>query len=83
MEAETVLGVETAKNIYTYPMIGFDMFITYDKDKNIVNCFCSETGILINALELSWASRNMSFKEFVQYAKRLYIHNLKNTSRFN
>jgi len=82
MEAETVLGVETTQNIYTYPMIGFDIFITYTRDKNVINCFCSETGALKTTKELV-LYRNMTFKDFVSYAKRVYIHNLKNMNRFN
>lgn len=83
MESNTLLGVETTKNIYTYPMIGFDIFITYTRDKNTITSFCSITGIVLGEKQLSYVYRNMTFDEFIIYSKNNYLHNLKNQNKFN
>lgn len=76
MENSTILGVKTTKNLWVYPLIGFDKYLIYERDKNVVSACSYETGRVINEKELLWIYRGMSFDDFVNYAKGCMLHNL-------
>lgn len=77
MESSTKLGVKTTNNLWVYPLIGFETYLIYERDKNIVSACSYETGRIISEKELSWVYRNMSFEEFVKYAQGCVMFNLK------
>lgn len=72
----TKLGVKTTDNIFVYPMIGFNSYLVYERDKNIISAYDDKTGRVINERELSWIYRNMNFDDFVVYAKNCFLHNI-------
>ena len=77
MEAITKLGIETARNLYVFPMIGFNVYLMYLKDKGLIQVCDDSTGTVIREHELSFFHRNMNFNEFVHYAKNVYKHNIE------
>jgi hypothetical protein len=76
MENSTILGVKSTKNLWVYPLIGFHMYLIYERDKNVVSACSYETGRILNERELSWIYRNMSFEDFVVYAQNCVKVNL-------
>jgi len=76
MEDSTKIGVKSTDNLWVYPLIGFDTYLLYERDKNIVSACSYKTGRIINEKELSWIYRGMSFEDFVRYAKSCVLHNL-------
>jgi len=76
MESTTVIGVKSTNNLWVYPLIGFDTYLIYERDKNIVSACDYNTGRVFNEKELHWIYRNMSFEDFVRYAKNCFLHNL-------
>lgn len=77
MENSTMLGVKSTKNLWVYPLIGFDSYLMYERDKNIVSACDYKTGRVYNEKELSWIYRNMSFEDFVLYSQNCFLINLK------
>lgn len=77
MENSTMLGVKSTKNLWVYPLIGFDSYLMYERDKNIVSACDYKTGRIFNEKELSWIYRNMSFEDFVLYSQNCFLINLK------
>lgn len=77
MENSTMLGVKSTKNLWVYPLIGFDSYLMYERDKNIVSACDYKTGRVYNEKELSWIYRNMSFEDFVLYSQNCFLTNLK------
>jgi hypothetical protein len=77
MESSTMLGVKSTDNLWVYPLIGFDTYLMYERDKNIVSACDYHTGRVFNEKELSWIYRNMSFEDFVLYSQNCFLTNLK------
>ena len=76
MESSTTLGVKTTKNLWVYPLIGFDTYLLYERDKNKVSACDYRTGRIYSEKELSWIYRNMSFEDFVEYSKTCFLRNI-------
>jgi hypothetical protein len=77
MESSTMLGVKSTDNLWVYPLIGFDTYLIYERDKNIVSACDYNTGRVFNEKALSWIYRNMSFEDFVLYSQNCFLTNLK------
>ncbi len=76
MESSTKIGVKSTENLWVYPLIGFETYLMYERDKNIVSACSYETGRIISERELSWIYRGMAFEDFVRYAQGCVLHNL-------
>jgi hypothetical protein len=76
MESSTKIGVKSTDNLWVYPLIGFETYLMYERDKNIVSACSYETGRIISERELSWIYRGMAFEDFVRYAQSCVLHNL-------
>ena len=76
MESTTMIGVKSTDNLWVYPLIGFDTYLLYERDKNIVSACSYETGRIFNEKELSWIYRGMAFEDFIRYAKTCMLCNL-------
>lgn len=76
MENITMIGVKSTQNLWVYPLIGFDTYLMYERDK-ILFLQCSyETGRIFSEKQLSWIYRGMDFKDFIRYAQGCMLHNL-------
>ena len=58
MENTTMIGVKSTDNLWVYPLIGFDTYLMYERDKNIVSACDYKTGRIFSEKELSWIYRN-------------------------
>ena len=76
MESSTKIGVKTTANLWVYPLIGFDSYLIYEKDKNLVSVCDNKTGRAFNEKELPWIYRGMSFEDFVRYSQSCLLNNL-------
>ena len=76
MEGSTKLGIKTTTNLWVYPLIGFDSYLIYEKDKNLVSACDNKTGRVFNEKELPWIYRGMSFEDFVRYSQNCFLNNL-------
>lgn len=76
MESSTILGIKSTDNLWVYPLIGFNTYLTYERDKNRVSACDYYTGKVYNEKELSWVYRNMSFEDFINYSKNCFLMNL-------
>ena len=76
MENITMIGVKSTQNLWVYPLIGFDTYLMYERDKNIVSACSYETGRIFSEKQLSWVYRGMDFEDFIRYAQGCMLHNL-------
>jgi hypothetical protein len=76
MEASTLLGVKSTENLWVYPLVGFETYLIYERDKNKVSACDRNSGRVFSEKELSWVYRNMSFEDFVRYSKNCFLFNL-------
>lgn len=76
MESSTRLGVKSTDNLWVYPLIGFEAYLIYERDKNKVSACDYKTGRVYSEKELSWIYRNMSFEDFVRYSQNCFLTNL-------
>jgi len=76
MKNTTMIGVKSTDNLWVYPLIGFDTYLMYERDKNIVSACDYKTGRIFNEKELSWIYRNMDFEDFIRYAQTCMICSL-------
>lgn len=70
------LGVETSKNLYVFPMVGFHVYLMYIRDKNVIQVCKQDSGIVLKETELHSVYRGMTFEDFVAYAQRVYKENI-------
>ena len=71
-----MIGVKSTKNLWVYPLIGFDTYLMYERDKNIVSACDYKTGRIFNEKQLSWIYRDMNFEDFIRYSQGCMLHNL-------
>ncbi len=71
-----MIGVKSTQNLWVYPLIGFDTYLMYERDKNIVSACSYTTGKILNEKQLSWIHRGMEFEDFIKYAQSCMLHNL-------
>ena len=71
-----MIGVKSTKNLWVYPLIGFDTYLMYERDKNIVSACDYKTGRIFNEKQLSWIYRDMNFEDFIRYTQGCMLHNL-------
>ena len=76
MESTTVIGVKSTNNLWVFPLIGFDSYLIYERDKNRVSACDYVTGRIFNEKELPWIYRNMSFEDFIRYAHSCFLVNI-------
>lgn len=76
MDGITKLGVKSTDNLWVYPLIGFETYLIYERDKNLVSACDRETGRVYSEKQLSWIFRNMSFEDFVNYSKNCFLTHL-------
>lgn len=76
MEESIQLGTKSTENLFVYPLIGFDRYLIYEKDKNRISICNYETGRVETEKELSWIYRNMSFNDFLTYSKKCFLSNI-------
>jgi len=76
MENITMIGVKSTQNLWVYPLIGFDTYLMYERDKNIVSACSYTTGRIFNEKQLSWIYKGMEFEDFIRYSQGCMLHNL-------
>jgi hypothetical protein len=76
MESSTIIGVKSTDNLWVYPLIGFDTYLMYERDKNIVSACSYTTGRIFSEKQLSWIYRGMDFEDFIRYSQTCMLCNL-------
>lgn len=76
MDSATKLGVKSTDNLWVYPLIGFDTYLIYERDKNKVSVCDYNTGRIFNERDLPWICIGMSFEDFVRYSQNCFLTNL-------
>lgn len=69
----TILGVETTKNIFTYPLIGLGLFLVYRRSTNNICVFKHDGGTMLKTIELCPEDKELTFDDFVIGARFFHL----------
>ena len=60
MENITMIGVKSTQNLWVYPLIGFDTYLMYERDKNIVSAWRSFKADRIKLMPIKRGKNNVN-----------------------
>ncbi len=66
-------GVKASESIYSYPLVGMNSIITLNKKQSRIYIFAEDTGVVLKEQDIKFEDAQMSFEEFVEMAKNVYI----------
>jgi hypothetical protein len=69
----TIVGVETTKNIFTYPLTGLGIFMVYRRSTNTISVFSHTNGKLLKTIELCDEDKDLTFDDFVIGARIFHL----------